>query len=81
MRGVRFIDLFAGIGGLRLGFEEAFKTKGFKPVCVMTSEIKLHALKVLHHNFTHDYCVGDIANVKNNEIPDFDFLLGGLPTV
>ncbi len=79
MRGVRFIDLFAGIGGLRLGFEEAFKTKGFKPVCVMTSEIKLHALKVLHHNFTHDYCVGDIANVKNNEIPDFDFLLGGFP--
>jgi DNA (cytosine-5)-methyltransferase 1 len=79
MQEVRFIDLFAGIGGLRLGFEEAFKSQGFNPVCVMTSEIKPHALKVLHHNFSHDYLVGDISKVKNNEIPDFDFLLGGFP--
>ncbi|QEM06761.1 DNA (cytosine-5-)-methyltransferase [Mucilaginibacter rubeus] len=79
MREVKFIDLFAGIGGLRLGFEEAFKKVGFDTKCVMTSEIKPHALKVLHHNFSHDYFVGDITKVKNHEIPDFDFLLGGFP--
>ena len=79
MKEVKFIDLFAGIGGLRLGFEEAFKEAGFDPKCVMTSEIKPHALKVLHHNFSHDYFVGDITRVKNDEIPDFDFLLGGFP--
>jgi DNA (cytosine-5)-methyltransferase 1 len=79
MQEVRFIDLFAGIGGLRLGFEESFKKKGFDPVCVMTSEIKPYALKTLQHNFSHDYWVGDISKVRNNEIPDFDFLLGGFP--
>jgi DNA (cytosine-5)-methyltransferase 1 len=79
MQEVRFIDLFAGIGGLRLGFEEAFKSRGFAPICVMTSEIKPHALSVLHQNFEHGFQVGDISKVKNSTIPDFDFLLGGFP--
>ena len=79
MKPVRFIDLFAGIGGLRLGFEEAFNNAGFTTECVMTSEIKPHALKVLEANFLHDYFVGDITQVGNENIPDFDFLLGGFP--
>ena len=79
MRPVKFIDLFAGIGGLRLGFEKAFSNSGLKTVCVMTSEIKPHALKVLEANFSHDYFVGDITTVRNENIPDFDFLLGGFP--
>ncbi len=44
MKPIKFIDLFAGIGGLRLGFETAFKAAGFAPKCVMTSEIKPHAM-------------------------------------
>ena len=44
---LRFIDLFAGIGGIRCGLELAAKEKGLKPVCVFTSEIKPYAVKVL----------------------------------
>jgi DNA (cytosine-5)-methyltransferase 1 len=76
---VKFIDLFAGLGGIRLGFEEAFKNKGYKTECVMTSEIKGHAIKTLNDNFSHGLFVGDIFEVKNESIPDFDFLLAGFP--
>lgn len=79
MESVKFIDLFAGIGGLRLGFEEAFRNNGMKTECVMTSEIKPFGLDVLKTNFSHDYFVGDITKVKNEVIPEFDFLLGGFP--
>ncbi len=76
---VKFIDLFAGMGGLRLGFERAFNEKGFKTECVMTSEIKKHAINVLKHNFKHNKLVGDIREVNSNDIDDFDFLLAGFP--
>ena len=76
---VKFIDLFAGLGGIRLGFEKSFKELGFETECVMTSEIKPYAVETLTSNFNHDYFVGDIFNVQNEQIPDFDFLLGGFP--
>ena len=76
---VKFIDLFAGLGGIRLGFEAAFQKLGFETNCVMTSEIKPYAVETLVKNFEHDYFVGDIFQVKNEQIPDFDFLLAGFP--
>ena len=76
---VKFIDLFAGIGGLRLGFEQAMKELGFDTECLMTSEIKPHAIEALEHNFKHKNLVGDIREVDAREIPDFDFLLAGFP--
>lgn len=76
---VKFIDLFAGLGGIRLGFENAFKNNGIETECVMTSEIKPYAIKTLKNNFNHDFFAGDIFEIDNNSIPDFDFLLGGFP--
>lgn len=76
---VKFIDLFAGLGGIRLGFENVFNGLGYETECVMTSEIKTHAIKTLQHNFKHDFLAGDIFEIKNKFIPDFDFLLGGFP--
>ncbi|WP_445736372.1 DNA (cytosine-5-)-methyltransferase [Mariniflexile sp.] len=76
---VKFIDLFAGLGGIRLGFEKSFNELGFETECVMTSEIKPYAVETLEKNFSHNYFVGDIFRVDNEQIPDFDFLLGGFP--
>lgn len=76
---VRIIDLFAGMGGMRLAFENVFKNRGYEVECLLTSEIKPYAVKTLKHNFSHDFLAGDIFQIHNEFIPDFDFLLGGFP--
>ena len=76
---IRFIDLFAGIGGIRKGFEIACDQKGYTSECVFTSEIKPHAVEVLKQNHPHEKIHGDITGVDAKEIPDFDFLLAGFP--
>lgn len=68
----RFIDLFAGIGGIRLGFEYI----GGK--CVFSSEIDEDACKIYELNFG-EHPFGDITKITADEIPDFDILLGGFP--
>jgi DNA (cytosine-5)-methyltransferase 1 len=76
---LKFIDLFAGLGGIRLGFEQACQEAGIETECVLTSEIKPYAIQTLKHNHHHENFVGDIFQVKNEDIPDFDFLFGGFP--
>lgn len=67
-----FIDLFAGIGGIRLGFERA----GGR--CVFTSEWDAYAQKTYEANFG-DQPHGDIWRVALDEIPAHDVLLAGFP--
>lgn len=76
---VKFIDLFAGLGGIRLGFEQAFRERGFETRCVLTSEIKPYAVEALKENFPQDDLKGDIHEIKSEDIEDFDFLLAGFP--
>lgn len=69
-----FIDLFAGIGGIRLGFESI----GGK--CVFTSEWDSYAQKTYAANFSDDHHIaGDITQVNASDIPDHDVLLAGFP--
>lgn len=68
----RFIDLFAGIGGFRLGFER----NGF--TCVFSSEKDLNCQEVYKKNFG-EQPFGDITQIDPKEIPDFEVLLGGFP--
>ncbi len=76
---LRFIDLFAGIGGIRCGLEMAAREKGLKPVCVFSSEIKPYAVKVLKENHPSETITGDITKVETKNIPDFDVLCAGFP--
>lgn len=76
---LKFIDLFAGLGGIRLGFEQACQKFGIQTECVMTSEIKPYAVETLKHNFPQEKIAGDIFKVETKDIPDFDFLFGGFP--
>lgn len=71
--------MFAGIGGIRKGFELACKDRELKTECVFTSEIKPYAIKVLMQNHPDEVITGDITQVDAAKIPDFDFLLGGFP--
>lgn len=75
MADFRFVDLFAGIGGFRLGFEMA----GGK--CVFTSEINAQARKVyaVNHGEPESGIAGDIAMIKPDQIPEHDVLLAGFP--
>jgi len=68
----RFIDLFAGIGGFRIGFER----NGYK--CVFTSEKNKYCQDVYEANFG-EIPFGDITQINPKDIPDFEVLLGGFP--
>lgn len=76
---IRFIDLFAGIGGIRKGFELACAESGYETKCVFTSEIKPYAIEVLNQNHPQETVSGDITKVDEKNMPDFDFLLAGFP--
>ncbi len=73
---MRFIDLFAGTGGMRLGFEQACADTGVETTCVLSSEIDRRAVETYQLNFGHAP-VGDIRQVE--DIPAFDFMLAGFP--
>lgn len=68
----KFIDLFAGIGGIRM----AYQNNGGK--CVFSSEWDSFAKKTYEANFG-EVPFGDITKINEEEIPDHDLLLGGFP--
>ncbi len=69
-----FIDLFAGIGGIRLGFEK------YGGKCVFTSEWNKFSNQTYRANFNDDHeIVGDITKIDEKTIPNHDLLLAGFP--
>jgi DNA (cytosine-5)-methyltransferase 1 len=73
----RSIDLFAGIGGIRLGFDQAF---GNAIKTVFVSEWDEYAQKTYRYNFGElPTIAGDITKVDEKDIPEFDICLAGFP--
>lgn len=72
--GLKTIDLFAGIGGIRLGFEKVgFETvfaNDFEQQCKTTYDLNFNTSKLV---------VEDIRKIGIDDLPEFDFLLGGFP--
>jgi DNA (cytosine-5)-methyltransferase 1 len=73
---IKFIDLFAGTGGIRLGFEQACKKFDLETQCVFSSEIDKNACESYELNFGHNP-FSDVTKVE--ELPPFDFMLAGFP--
>lgn len=67
-----FIDLFSGLGGFRVAFEN------LKCKCLFSSEIDSYAKETYKNNFG-DYPQGDITKILSEEIPDHDILCAGFP--
>lgn len=72
MNPFKFIDLFAGIGGMRIPFEQLGGT------CVFSSEWDEHAQQTYYHNFG-EIPAGDITKIDAAEVPNHDILLAGFP--
>jgi len=75
---IRFIDLFAGIGGFRYAMQNAGEELGVTTECVFTSEIDNECQKVYKENFG-DMPHGDITKISAQSVPDHDILLAGFP--
>lgn len=75
---LKFIDLFCGIGGFRIAFEEVCEENDVLSECVFSSDIDKYAQESYQANFG-ERPFGDITKINEKEIPDHDILFGGFP--
>lgn len=75
---IRYIDLFCGIGGFRFAANMAFNNLNLNGKCVFSSDIDKFAQESYKANF-REKPYGDITQIKETDIPDFNLLFGGFP--
>lgn len=73
---IKYIDLFAGVGGIRLGVSQALSKQNIDSKCVLSSEIDEKACETYYLNFG-EHPDGDVKEIE--DIEQFDFLLAGFP--
>ena len=83
MKKITSIDLFAGVGGMRISLQRALNRLHYKDECKLYSEINSYSRQTYNLNFPSTPLVEDIKSVKKDEIdsiiPDHDILLAGFP--
>ncbi len=75
---IKYIDLFAGIGGFRVAANQSFVENNLTGQCVFSSEIDRNAREEYCANFG-EYPSGDITKIDARLIPDHDLLFAGFP--
>ena len=83
MKKITSIDLFAGVGGMRISLSKALKKIGLMDDCKLYSEINSYSQQTYEENFPPTKLIKDIKSVKEKDIestiPDHDILLAGFP--
>ena len=83
MKKITSIDLFAGVGGMRISLSKALKKMGYEDECKLYSEINSYSQQTYEKNFSPTKLIEDIKSIKEkdieNAIPDHDILLAGFP--
>ena len=83
MKIIKSLDLFAGVGGMRISLTKATKKLGLHDDCKMYSEIDEYSQQTYSTNFPNTYLIEDIKSVKKyeieNRVPNHDILLAGFP--
>ena len=83
MKKITSIDLFAGVGGMRISLSKALKKKGFIDDCKLFSEINVYSQQTYKENFPETKLIEDIKSVDKKDInlliPGHDILLAGFP--
>lgn len=70
---MRVVGLFAGVGGIELGFKQA----GFE--IIWSNEIDLKASETYSINFDNNMVIGDIKDIRSSDIPNAEVIVGGFP--
>ena len=83
---IKYLELFAGIGGFRIAIEKAAKANHLEAECVGYSEIDLNAIKTYQANFknaNNELALGDITSLRSDaeikNLPNFNMLFAGFP--
>ena len=75
MKKIKYLSLFSGIGG----FEVGIANSNIPMECVAYAEIDKYASSIYARHFPDHKNLGDVTKIKTEDLPDFDFLVGGFP--